>query len=456
MAEIARVLAPGGRLAFSVTHPTRWMFPDDPGPDGLTATQSYWDRRPYVEVDDATGVVAYVEHHRTIGDWVRVLHRHGLSLVDIAEPEWPEDHHRVWGAGPHPRTAHPGDRRVRRGASYVTRPQPGAWVADPGVLWSILLTARLVELVPPQLLDERLRRLYAEHAWAEPPAVLEDSAVVPLQQRLAGAAAESVPVAVGLSGNSLVIAAHHSRVDGLGLLGVLAGLLDAPLRSSARGVSDRATPGRVRAIGARLAEVAFAPPARVRPAGPSPWPGQDTFAMLTLPGSFRTADLVHAGVAGVTAYNGRHGGAERRVAVAVGASRRGGDDLVVADRSALIRLRGLEGVTRDEIGRRLREAPLQPAAPAARAVGGVVSLGLRLLAPRLGSTLLVSHLGDVTASGVAGLAFAPVTGGGSGVSLGAVGHDGATTLTLRARGRTHDADGLAELLEAIGVAATSG
>ena len=97
VAEIARVLAPGGRLAFSVTHPTRWMFPDDPGPDGLTATQSYWDRRPYVEVDDATGLVAYVEHHRTIGDWVRVLHRYDFSLLDIAEPEWPEDHDRVWG-----------------------------------------------------------------------------------------------------------------------------------------------------------------------------------------------------------------------------------------------------------------------------------------------------------------------------------------------------------------------
>ncbi len=95
--EIARVLQPGGRLAFSVTHPTRWMFPDDPGPEGLTASQSYWDRRPYVEIDDATGRVAYVEHHRTISDWVRVLHNHGFVLVDIAEPEWPADHDRVWG-----------------------------------------------------------------------------------------------------------------------------------------------------------------------------------------------------------------------------------------------------------------------------------------------------------------------------------------------------------------------
>ena len=32
VAETARVLRPGGRYAFSITHPTRWMFPDDPGP----------------------------------------------------------------------------------------------------------------------------------------------------------------------------------------------------------------------------------------------------------------------------------------------------------------------------------------------------------------------------------------------------------------------------------------
>ena len=63
VAETARVLRRGGRFAFSITHPTRWMFPDDPGPEGLTASQSYWDRTPYVEVEDRTGTVAYVEHH---------------------------------------------------------------------------------------------------------------------------------------------------------------------------------------------------------------------------------------------------------------------------------------------------------------------------------------------------------------------------------------------------------
>ena len=44
--EAARVLRPGGRLVFSVTHPLRWAFPDDPGPAGLTVAQSYFDRTP--------------------------------------------------------------------------------------------------------------------------------------------------------------------------------------------------------------------------------------------------------------------------------------------------------------------------------------------------------------------------------------------------------------------------
>lgn len=97
VAEVARVLRPGGRFAFSITHPTRWMFPDDPGPAGLQATQSYWDRMPYVEIDDETGRVAYVEHHRTLGDWVSLLARHRFVIRGLLEPEWPRDHDRDWG-----------------------------------------------------------------------------------------------------------------------------------------------------------------------------------------------------------------------------------------------------------------------------------------------------------------------------------------------------------------------
>lgn len=97
VAETARVLRPGGRYAFSITHPTRWMFPDDPTAEGLTATQSYWDRTPYVEVDDETGTTSYVEHHRTLGDWVALLAGHGFRLTTLLEPEWPADHERLWG-----------------------------------------------------------------------------------------------------------------------------------------------------------------------------------------------------------------------------------------------------------------------------------------------------------------------------------------------------------------------
>lgn len=97
IAEVTRVLRPGGRLAFSITHPTRWSFPDDPGEPGLTATQPYWDRTPYVELDGETGRVAYVEHHRTLGDWVALLAGADFRITDLLEPEWPAGHDRVWG-----------------------------------------------------------------------------------------------------------------------------------------------------------------------------------------------------------------------------------------------------------------------------------------------------------------------------------------------------------------------
>ncbi|MEC3974152.1 class I SAM-dependent methyltransferase [Amycolatopsis sp. H20-H5] len=95
-AEVHRVLRPGGRWVFSVTHPMRWIFPDDPGPQGLTVTQPYFDRTPYVEVDD-DGTATYVEYHRTVGDYVRSLSDAGFAMTDLIEPSWPEGHTRTWG-----------------------------------------------------------------------------------------------------------------------------------------------------------------------------------------------------------------------------------------------------------------------------------------------------------------------------------------------------------------------
>lgn len=96
MREVARVLKPGGRWVFSVNHPMRWCFADDPGPMGMIASIPYFDRSPYVELDEQ-GNAIYVEHHRTIGDRVREIVGAGLVVEDIVEPEWPEWLDREWG-----------------------------------------------------------------------------------------------------------------------------------------------------------------------------------------------------------------------------------------------------------------------------------------------------------------------------------------------------------------------
>jgi SAM-dependent methyltransferase len=96
MREVARVLRPGGPWVFSITHPMRWVFMDEPDERGLVAVNSYFDRRPYVEQDDE-GVPTYVEQHRTLGDRVRELVAAGFRLRDLVEPEWPEGHQGVWG-----------------------------------------------------------------------------------------------------------------------------------------------------------------------------------------------------------------------------------------------------------------------------------------------------------------------------------------------------------------------
>jgi len=95
-AEVARVVRPGGRWVFSVTHPIRWAFLDDPGPRGLTAVRSYFDRTPYVE-RDGTGALTYLESHRTLQDHVDDLRRTGFVLDRLVEPPWHPDRSQSWG-----------------------------------------------------------------------------------------------------------------------------------------------------------------------------------------------------------------------------------------------------------------------------------------------------------------------------------------------------------------------
>ena len=121
MREVARVLRPGGRWVFSVSHPLRWCFPDDPGEAGLTVETSYFDRRAYVEATE-DGRATYVEHHRTLGDRVREIVAAGLTVVDLIEPEWPEGHKTTYVQWSEQR-----GRLLPGTTIWVTEKPPGRW-----------------------------------------------------------------------------------------------------------------------------------------------------------------------------------------------------------------------------------------------------------------------------------------------------------------------------------------
>lgn len=316
-------------------------------------------------------------------------------------------------------------------------------MADPGIGWRILLTAELEGPPDTGALLTRLGDLYTRKRWPGVAELRTDDSLELLRSRLVDG---GPPVLLGVAGRTLVISAQHAFVDGLGLLGVLSEVTGRPATTRVRGVAERPVRGGPRrAVARRLAEATLRPPAPVVSPG-TVAAGGDAFAETTVPGAWRTAVLVHAAVAGVVAHNAALGRRTRHVAVAVGAGRQDTED-PVGDHSGLLRLTDLEGRSADEVAELLATAPLEPRPGARSAAGaGLLRGGMRLLSRRLGSTLLVSQLGDVTAPGVSALAFHPVTAGGTGLSLGAVTLRGRTTLTLRARAGRWDPAGLRALL----------
>lgn len=90
LAACRRVLAPGGRLVFSLDHPLRHCFLDH-GLTDLDDELSIVPLRSYFEAGlhrwrwPGTNIVLHA-YHRTIGQWTDLLAAAGLQLLRIVEP----------------------------------------------------------------------------------------------------------------------------------------------------------------------------------------------------------------------------------------------------------------------------------------------------------------------------------------------------------------------------------
>ncbi len=332
---------------------------------------------------------------------------------------------------------------------------------DPSISWSVLLEAELVGAVDGDAVAARLadgvvthpdlgvapevRRVEAGE-WSAVRAEFADSPY--------GPGDPLVRAAVSADGSRIALAVHHGAADGLGLLALLGIALGTPVRSEAAGVEGRsAAVSFVRSAAARLREALFAPPTRLRPSSGDG--AGDVLLAETLPRSaFGTARLTALAAAATRSWNSEHGARADRVVAGVGASRRGGADLVPDLASTFFRLH--LGATTDEaaVRSRLAATPPEPDFPGTPSV--LARQAIRALSGRLGSTFLVSNLGVVHAGGlVRAIAFHPCAGGRSGVAFGAATVGGTTTVTLRARrrdfGPTAAADLLGRLLQEAGL-----
>jgi hypothetical protein len=329
------------------------------------------------------------------------------------------------------------------------------WLGQEDLAWNILLVAHLRAIPTTVTLQERLDELSAERGWARPgPDGVLDGELDDLLPLLAEARDVARPVSLGTARGALVVRAHHAHVDGLGLLAVLRDVAAGDLTSRVAGVGGRPRRSTLAAMGSRLVEVLVRPPAGVAlveaPAATSPG---DVFAARTLPSEVRTAELAEAAVRAIGERNRAAGQRARRIALAVGVSTINGRDLRVGDDSGFLRITSAEQLDAEGLRQVFAQAPLQVGGTAqeaaTRRVGGLIRWASKAFAPRLGSTLLVSHLGRVQSDELEEVAFYPLAGGGSGLALGAATVGSRTTITLRARAARHAKADLELLLDAI-------
>jgi SAM-dependent methyltransferase len=91
LSECHRLLRPAGRLVFSLDHPLRDCFVDlEEGEMSVYPTRSYGQRDVLRWPFNESGV--WLEsYHRSISDWIDLLHSASLRLQRLLEPPLPHD-----------------------------------------------------------------------------------------------------------------------------------------------------------------------------------------------------------------------------------------------------------------------------------------------------------------------------------------------------------------------------
>jgi hypothetical protein len=90
--ECNRVLAPAGRLIFSLDHPARHCFFDAEEDElSIVPTRSYFDDRPIHWRWPGRADIMLESFHHTIAQWVELLSTAGFGLVRLLEPVPPPE-----------------------------------------------------------------------------------------------------------------------------------------------------------------------------------------------------------------------------------------------------------------------------------------------------------------------------------------------------------------------------
>jgi hypothetical protein len=268
-------------------------------------------------------------------------------------------------------------------------------------------------------------------------------------------------VLVAEDANRVAVAGHHGAVDGLGLLLMMSAVVGVSLSTSVRGLRPEKAPATATfAYNARrVLEAVLTPPSRLAPTCREPAPTGDHLLATALPARrVTTSDLVSATVVAVRAFNAPRDASVRRIVVAVGATQRTAAEAGFTElsrRSAWFRVR-VRNAEPSAVRALLEEAPPEPVASPTTARAVQTRAG-RLLASRLGSTVMVSNLGLISPpDAVTRMDLYPAAHGRSGVAVGCVTIAATTTITVRARRADHTQDATRDLLREIVAALPDG